>query len=130
MGLEITFIKRLTGQESPLQILWINNGIGSKQSPLWPSFGFGPHRHPRNGWHLLRLGFHDGTCTNLLYPVNETRRRQLSWCRFPMPRLSSLGFTILSAFGVVPVTDKLAGRGDYHLGRSCSWHGVKVARRR
>lgn len=28
MGLEITLIKRLTGREAPLQILWINNGIG------------------------------------------------------------------------------------------------------
>ncbi|WP_371169380.1 DMT family transporter [Aliiroseovarius sp. 2305UL8-7] len=107
MGLEITFIKRLTGQESPLQILWINNGIGLSVATLAVIWVWSAPT-PAQWMALAGLGFMMALAQTCF--IQSMKRADASFVvPFSYATLVFAGLYDFAAFGVVPVKTSLLG---------------------
>ncbi|MCK8465334.1 DMT family transporter [Aliiroseovarius sp. S1339] len=107
MGLEITLIKRLSGREAPLQILWINNGIGLSVATsaviwIWQS-------PTAAQWvALAALGFMMALAQACF--IQSMKRADASFVvPFSYATLLFAGLYDFAAFGVVPVHTSLLG---------------------
>ena len=107
MGLEITLIKRLTGREIPLQILWFNNAIGCAIATFavvwvwqWPSTG---------QWlALAALGMMMATAQACF--IQGMKRADASFVApFQYATLIFAGLYDYASFGVIPVSTSLIG---------------------
>lgn len=107
MGFEITLIKRLTGREIPLQILWFNNAIGCAIATCavvwvwhWPSTG---------QWlALAALGMMMATAQACF--IQGMKRADASFVApFQYATLIFAGLYDFVSFGVIPVSTSLIG---------------------
>lgn len=109
MGFEITLIKRLTGREAPLQILWINNGIGLTIATLAVIWVWQPPT-PAQWAALAALGFMMALAQTCF--IQSMKRADASFVvPFSYATLLFAGLYDFTAFGVVPVTTSLLGAG-------------------
>ena len=109
MGLEITLIKRLTGREAPLQILWINNGIGLMVATfavvwIWAA------PTPAQWAALVVLGLMMALAQSCF--IQSMKRADASFAvPFSYATLVFAGLYDFGVFGVIPVPTSLAGAG-------------------
>lgn len=107
MGLEITLIKRLTGREAPLQILWINNGIGLTVATMAVIWVWVPPT-PAQWTALAALGFMMALAQTCF--IQSMRRADASFAvPFSYATLIFAGLYDFGVFGVVPVPTSLLG---------------------
>ncbi|MHA6266074.1 DMT family transporter [Aliiroseovarius sp. CAU 1755] len=109
MGLEITLIKRLTGHEAPLQILWINNGIGLTVATLTVIWVWTPPTAAQ--WAaLVALGLMMALAQACF--IQSMKRAEASFAvPFSYATLVFAGLYDFVAFAVVPVATGLIGAG-------------------
>ncbi|WP_298568307.1 DMT family transporter [uncultured Aliiroseovarius sp.] len=109
MGLEITLIKRLTGHEAPLQILWINNGIGLTVATLTVIWVWTPPTAAQ--WAaLVALGLMMALAQACF--IQSMKRAEASFAvPFSYATLVFAGLYDFVAFAVVPVATSLIGAG-------------------
>ncbi|MCK8483512.1 DMT family transporter [Aliiroseovarius sp. S2029] len=107
MGFEITLIKRLTGREAPLQILWINNGIGLAVATLAVVWVWAPPTAAQ--WAALAaLGGMMALAQTCF--IQAMKRADASFAvPFSYATLVFAGFYDFGAFGVIPAPTSLAG---------------------
>lgn len=107
LGLEIIFIKRLTGREAPLQILLINNAIGLSIATIAVLFVF-QSPTPAQWAALAALGLMMAGAQSLF--IQSMRRADASFAvPFSYATLVFAGLYDLAAFGVVPQATSLIG---------------------
>lgn len=107
MGFEITLIKRLTGREAPLQILWINNGIGLTVATLAVIWVWTPPT-PAQWAALATLGFMMALAQTCF--IQSMKRADASFAvPFSYATLVFAGLYDFAVFGVIPVTTSLIG---------------------
>ena len=107
LGLEIIFIKRLSGRERPLQILLINNAIGLTVASISVSFVF-QWPSPAQWAALAALGLMMASAQSLF--IQSMRRADASFAvPFSYATLIFAGLYDFAAFGVIPMATSLAG---------------------
>jgi len=107
LGLEIIFIKRLSGRERPLQILLINNAIGLTVATVAVSFVF-RWPSPEQWAALAALGLMMAGAQSLF--IQSMKRADASFAvPFSYATLVFAGLYDFAVFGVVPVATSLVG---------------------
>lgn len=107
MGLEITLIKRLTGREAPLQILWINNGIGLTVATMAVIWVWAPAT-PAQWAALVALGFMMALAQTCF--IQSMKRAEASFAvLFSYATLVFAGLYDFGVFGVIPLPTSLLG---------------------
>lgn len=107
MGLEITLIKRLTGRETPLQILWINNGIGLTVATVAVIWVWAPPT-PAQWAALAALGFMMALAQTCF--IQSMKRADASFAvPFSYATLVFAGLYDFGVFRVIPAPTSLLG---------------------
>ncbi|KPN63839.1 EamA-like transporter family protein [Aliiroseovarius crassostreae] len=114
MGFEITLIKRLTGRESPLQILWFNNAIGCTIASgavfwIWAS---GTFQWPNGAQWLALAALGTMMATAQAAFIQGMKRADASFVApFQYATLIFAGLYDFIGFSVIPAATSLLGAG-------------------